>query len=66
MFKITDKKDGKKNFPFILRTELNTAESVTKIKKGKMIGTNWLARLNCSIFSKKPGASKVTIVPLKK
>ena len=39
-FKMTDKNDGKKNFPFIFKTELITAESVTNIKKGKIIGIN--------------------------
>ena len=37
---MTDKNDGKKNFPLIFKTELITAESVTNIKKGKIIGTN--------------------------
>ena len=60
-FKMTDKNDGKKNFPLIFKTELITAESVTNIKKGKIIGINLMAKLNCSSFVKKPGASKDVI-----
>ena len=60
-FKMTDKKDGKKNFPLMFKTELITAESVTNIKKGKIIGINLMAKLNCTSFFKKPGASKDVI-----
>ena len=65
-FRMTDKNDGKKNFPFTFKTELITAESVTNIKKGKIIGINFIAKLNWTSFSIKPGASKDVIWPLKK
>ena len=32
IFRITDKKEGKKNFPFTFKTELNTDDKVTNIK----------------------------------
>ena len=64
--RITDRNEGKKNLPLMFKTELITAESVTNIKKGKIIGINWMAKLNWSSFSKKPGASKAVIWPLKK
>ena len=40
MLRITDKKEGKKNFPLTFKTELNTDERVTNIKKGKVIINN--------------------------
>jgi hypothetical protein len=40
VFKITDKNEGKKNLPLIFKIELKIAESVTKIKKGKVIVNN--------------------------
>ena len=50
VFKITDKKEGIKNFPFIFKIELKIAESVTKIKKGKVIVNNWPAKMNWSLL----------------
>ena len=56
-FKITDKKEGKKNLPLIFKIELKIAERVTKIKNGKVIGNNWLAKINWFLLSIKPGAN---------
>ena len=64
-FKITDKKEGKKNFPLIFKIELKTAERVTKIKNGKVIGNNWLAKINWFLLSIKPGANMLMTSNLK-
>ena len=56
MLRITDKKEGKKNFPFTFKTELNTDDRVTNIKKGKVITNNWFANKNWLLFNKNPGA----------
>ena len=56
MLRITDKKEGKKNFPFTFKTELNTYDRVTNIKKGKVIINNWFANKNWFLFNKNPGA----------
>ena len=46
MLRITDKKEGKKNFPFTFKTELNTDDRVKNIKKGKVITYNRFANKN--------------------
>ena len=54
---ITDKKDGKKNFPLMFKTELKTDDSPTNIKKGNVIGKILIARSYWLLLDKNPGAN---------
>ena len=65
VFKITDKNEGKKNLPLIFKIELKIADSVTKIKKGKVIVNNWPAKINWFLLSVKPGAKTLMTSNLK-
>ena len=59
MLRITDRKEGKKNLPFTFKTELNTDDRVTNIKKGKVIINNWF-------FSRTQPKCKIKIKPEEK
>ena len=63
---MTDKKEGRKNFPLTFNTELNTEDKVTNIKKGKVIINSWFANKNWISLFKKPGANNETACSLKK
>ena len=43
---MTDKKEGRKNFPLTFNTELNTDDKVTNIKKGKVMINSSFANKN--------------------